>query len=116
MDAPGAAEAKESVPQDRHDSNSNAVKRSTYPHSDHRDRPDRLNDEEEHDPKGIRSDGDDEGDEEAEEEGEDDEEEEEEEPRLKYAYMTKHLGAVYRNGDATSSFLAAGDKMVWYPG
>ena len=40
------------------------------------------------------------------------EEEEEEEPRLKYAPLTKHLKAVYRNGDATSAFLVAGDKMV----
>ena len=39
-------------------------------------------------------------------------EEEEEEPRLKYAPLTKHLKAVYRNGDATSAFLVAGDKMV----
>ena len=40
------------------------------------------------------------------------EEEEEEEPRLKYASLTKHLKTVYRNGDATSAFLVAGDKMV----
>ena len=40
------------------------------------------------------------------------EEEEEEEPRLKYASLTKHLKQVYRNGDATSTFLVAGDKMV----
>ena len=40
------------------------------------------------------------------------EEEEEEEPRLKYASLTKQLKAVYRNGDATSAFLVAGDKMV----
>ena len=40
------------------------------------------------------------------------EEEEEEEPRLKYASLTKHLKPVYRNGDATSTFLVAGDKMV----
>lgn len=40
------------------------------------------------------------------------EEEEEEEPRMKYAPLTKHLKAVYRNGDATSAFLVAGDKMV----
>lgn len=49
------------------------------------------------------------------EDGTDEEEEsddEDEEPRLKYAYLTKHLGSVYRNGDATSSFLVAGDKMV----
>jgi hypothetical protein len=50
-----------------------------------------------------------------EEEDEEDSDEEDEEPRLKYAYLTKHLKPVYRNGDATSSFLAAGDKMVRYP-
>lgn len=48
--------------------------------------------------------------------GEDDmdseEEEEEDEPRLKYAPLTKNLKAVYRNGDATSAFIVAGDKMV----
>lgn len=42
----------------------------------------------------------------------DEEEEEEEEPQLKYARLTQHLSAVYRNGDATSAFLVAGDKMV----
>ena len=47
-----------------------------------------------------------------EEEGEGSEEEEDEEPRLKYASLTKHLKPVYRNGDATSTFLVAGDKMV----
>ena len=40
------------------------------------------------------------------------EEEEEDEPKLKYMTLTKSLGPVYRNGDATSAFLAAGDKMV----
>ena len=43
---------------------------------------------------------------------EDEEEEEEEEPRLKYAPLTKHLASLYRNGDASSAFLVAGDKMV----
>lgn len=47
-------------------------------------------------------------------EEEDDEEEDDEEPRLKYAYLTKHLNPVYRNRDATSSFVTAGDKMVCY--
>ena len=46
------------------------------------------------------------------EEGEALEEDEDEEPRLKYASLTKHLKPVYRNGDATSAFLVAGDKMV----
>jgi hypothetical protein len=36
----------------------------------------------------------------------------EEEPKLKYARLTSSLGTVYRNGDATSSFMAASDKMV----
>lgn len=39
-------------------------------------------------------------------------EEEEEEPKLKYAKLTGSLANVYRNGDSTSTFLAAGDKMV----
>ncbi|KAL4946149.1 hypothetical protein BDV06DRAFT_160627 [Aspergillus oleicola] len=41
-----------------------------------------------------------------------DDDEEEDEPHLKYSYLTKQLGGVYRNGDATSTFLAAGDKMA----
>ena len=44
----------------------------------------------------------------------DEEEDEEEEPRLEYTSMTRKLTSVYRNGDATSSFLVAGDKMVSY--
>ena len=40
------------------------------------------------------------------------EEEEEEEPKLRYTRMTSSLGGLYRNGDATSTFLVAGDKMV----
>ena len=42
----------------------------------------------------------------------DDDEEEDEEPQLKYASLTKAQGALYRNGDAGSAFLVAGDKMV----
>ncbi|OTB03193.1 hypothetical protein M426DRAFT_321982 [Hypoxylon sp. CI-4A] len=60
-------------------------------------------------------DGDGDGDEEdeVEEDGDDDEEEDEdEEPKLKYERLTKHMGAVYKNGDATSAFLVAGDKMI----
>ena len=45
-------------------------------------------------------------------EGSEEDEDEDEEPRLKYASLTKHLTPVYRNGDATSTFLVAGDKMV----
>lgn len=43
---------------------------------------------------------------------EDEEDDEDDEPKLKYARLTSHLGPVYRNGDATSAFLVAGDKMV----
>lgn len=42
----------------------------------------------------------------------DDDDEEDEEPKLKYDRLTGYLGSVYRNGDATSSFLVGGDKMV----
>lgn len=57
----------------------------------------------------------DDADEDEEEDNEDEEEEdddEEEEPKLKYARLTQHLTTLYRNGDATSTFLVAGDKMV----
>ncbi|KAH8692668.1 putative vacuolar assembly protein [Talaromyces proteolyticus] len=47
-----------------------------------------------------------------EDEEEDDDDEEDEEPRLKYAYLTKHIPSLYRGGDATSTFLAGGDKMI----
>lgn len=44
---------------------------------------------------------------------EDEEEDEvEEEPKLKYTRLTSNLAPVYRNGDATSSSMVAGDKMV----
>jgi hypothetical protein len=48
------------------------------------------------------------------EEDDDDEDEDEpdEEPKLKYSRLTASLGPVYRNGDATSTFMVAGDKMV----
>lgn len=42
----------------------------------------------------------------------DDDDEEDDEPKLKYARLTQHLSAVYRNGDMTSSFMVAGDKMI----
>ena len=47
-----------------------------------------------------------------EEDEEEEEGEEEEEPRLKYANITKHLGPLHRNGDASSAFLVSGDKMI----
>ena len=44
--------------------------------------------------------------------GDEEEDEEEEEPRLKYAPLTRNLTSLYRGGDASSAFFAAGDKMV----
>ena len=41
-----------------------------------------------------------------------DEDDEDDEPKLKYARLTQHLNGVYRNGDMTSAFLVAGDKML----
>lgn len=55
---------------------------------------------------------DDEAEEGDEDEDDDDDDEDDDEPRLKYARLTQNLGSVYRNADATSSFLVAGDKMV----
>lgn len=49
---------------------------------------------------------------ESEDDDEDDDDEADEEPKLKYTRLTSSLGPVYKNGDATSSFLVAGDKMV----
>ena len=40
------------------------------------------------------------------------EEEDDEEPRLKYTRLTKSLGGVYRNGDAVSTSVVFGDRMV----
>ena len=57
------------------------------------------------------SEDEDDGDEEG-EEGEEEEDEADEEPKLKYTRLTSSLAPVYRNGDATSTFLVAGDKMV----
>ncbi|KAK3679111.1 Vacuolar protein sorting-associated protein 41, partial [Vermiconidia calcicola] len=45
-------------------------------------------------------------------EEEDDEEEDDDEPKLKYTKLTDSLTNVYRNGDSTSAFTVAGDKMV----
>jgi hypothetical protein len=47
----------------------------------------------------------------------DDDDEEETEPVLKYSRLTSNLLPLYRNGDATSTFMVAGDKMVppWLP-
>ncbi|KAL1835701.1 hypothetical protein VTK73DRAFT_5453 [Phialemonium thermophilum] len=74
----------------------------------------REEDEEDGGDEENEDDGDEENEEDDDEENEedDDDDDEDEEPRLKYARLTPYLGAVYRNGDATSAFLVAGDKMV----
>lgn len=59
-----------------------------------------------------KADNDEDPDEGEEDEEQEEEDEEEEEPRLKYAPLTKNLAGVYRNGDATSSFFVAGDKLI----
>jgi hypothetical protein len=46
------------------------------------------------------------------EEEEEDDDNDDEEPKLKYSRLTRDLGPVYRNGDATATFMVAGDKMV----
>ncbi|KAF4930161.1 Vacuolar protein sorting-associated protein 41-like protein [Colletotrichum viniferum] len=51
-------------------------------------------------------------DEDEDDDDDDDDDDEDEEPRLKYARLTQHLAPIYRNGDATSAFLVAGDKMI----
>ncbi|KAI1744859.1 hypothetical protein F4680DRAFT_443338 [Xylaria scruposa] len=77
---------------------------------------DNEEEEAEEEEEGEGDDDDDEEEEEGEKEDDDDEEEDDEEdddePRLKYARLTQHLGTVYRNGDSTSAFLVAGDKMI----
>jgi len=42
----------------------------------------------------------------------DEDDDADEEPKLKYSRLTSNLLPIYRNGDATSSFMVAGDKMV----
>ncbi len=48
------------------------------------------------------------------EEEEEDDDDSDEEPKLKHRRLTENLNTVYRNGDSTSSFMLAGDKMVCY--
>jgi hypothetical protein len=46
------------------------------------------------------------------EDDDEDDDAEDSEPVLKYSRLTSNL-SLYRNGDATSTFVVAGDKMVW---
>lgn len=114
MDAPGATEPTESARQAQLEQKA-YVSQGTNESGEEHHRDDRPTPTEDgqgsHN--GDEEDDHDDGDDDDEDEDEDSEEDEDdEEPRLKYAYLTKHLGSVYRNGDATSSFLTAGDKMV----
>lgn len=106
MDAPGATlldkSAVQSTPTDMTSVQGGSSTETTQATKDRR----LLQD----DPSSSGSDNEEDDQEHSEDEEESDEDDEE--PRLKYAYLTKHLGSVYRNGDATSSFLVAGDKMV----
>lgn len=72
-------------------------------------------DDEEDDDEDDEEDDDDEEEDDDDEEDDEEDEDDDEEPRLKYARLTQHLGPIYRNGDATSAFLVAGDKMVRLP-
>jgi hypothetical protein len=58
----------------------------------------------------VASNGQDSVEEDSEEDDEEDDEEDSE-PVLKYSRLTSNL-SLYRNGDATSTFIVAGDKMV----
>lgn len=73
------------------------------------------NEEEDDDDGEDEEDGEEEDEEEEDDEEDDEDSDEDDEPELKYTPLTQHLAGVYRNGDATSAFLVAGDKMVWSP-
>ncbi|OAL73812.1 vacuolar assembly protein [Trichophyton violaceum] len=60
----------------------------------------------------ISEEGEEEGEEEDDNEEDDEDDVEDEEPRLKYAPITPVLGPLYRNKDATSTFMTAGNKMI----
>ena len=112
MDAPGATEPTERARQAQLEQEA-SVSQSTpvSGYEDHRDDRPAPTEDGQGSHNSDKEDHDDEDDDEDEDE-DSEEDEDDEEPRLKYAYLTKHLGSVYRNGDATSSFLTAGDKMV----
>ncbi|KAB8232832.1 uncharacterized protein BDW43DRAFT_278744 [Aspergillus alliaceus] len=110
MDAPGATAATDDIRRDGSELEI-SVGQDVHQSSTHRNQLDRDAADESEDGEDETQD-DNEQEDYSEEDEETGDEEDDEEPHLKYAYLTKHLGAVYRNGDATSSFLATGDKMV----
>ncbi|KAJ1326077.1 vacuolar protein sorting-associated protein 41 [Microdochium nivale] len=97
-----------------HDATASQPDKNTGPADDVRDNGAPKDEEADHDDENAEEgDSDDEEDEDdADDDDDDEEEDEDEEPKLKYARLTQHLSAVYRNGDATSSFIVAGDKMI----
>ncbi|KAJ5594815.1 uncharacterized protein N7459_001023 [Penicillium hispanicum] len=105
MDAPGATTANAGASKGTSEHDTPAT-RSRSPSDTNPDEHDQRHQDSEADSEGAGTEED------IEEQDEDESEEEDEEPRLKYAYLTKHLGSIYRNGDATSTFLVAGDKMI----
>jgi len=104
MESPGTADGSATGHEDeveRRESDTRALHPTEAAHADNTEHDgNERNDDDDHD----------------EDESDGDEEEEDEEPRLKYAYLTRHLPWLYRNGDATSAFLTGGDKMVCYLG
>jgi hypothetical protein len=107
-DSADKKEAKSLTTEGDHNATAAAHSPKNDPSSDAKDAEVDEDDEEDED---EEEEDEDEDEDDGEEEDEDDDEEDE--PQLKYARLTQHLGAVYRNGDATSAFLVAGDKMVW---
>ena len=104
MDAPGATTANGGADREtlEHSASTTCSQSPSDAHPDEQDRRHQGND-------AVSEDAEDD---QHSDDNENESDNEDEEPRLKYAYLTKHLGPVYRNGDATSTFLVAGDKMV----
>ncbi|EED19926.1 vacuolar assembly protein, putative [Talaromyces stipitatus ATCC 10500] len=109
MDLPGAAEGSNDADTLKIQSPSAESSSRLAADDSSRDQPEDDRDSREQDESADDNEGN-EGDEENEEEEE--EEEEDEEPRLKYVYLTKCLPSLYRGGDATSTLLVGGDKMI----
>lgn len=115
MDAPGATEAVDNTSQANSEHEIYIPQNTKETDDKHYrdDRPTPTEDGRDNNGDGENSEGGEDEEEEGEgDDGDSEEDEDDEEPRLKYAYLTKHLGSVYRNGDATSSFITTGDKMV----
>ncbi|KAL2866972.1 CLH domain-containing protein [Aspergillus lucknowensis] len=107
MDAPGATEASKSVSRENLEQAAPARLRPQHRRPNrhvHVETDDGDNDRDDEEGECVAGSGS-----ESDYGGNDDEDDE---PHLKYAYLTKQLEGIYRNGDATSAFLATGDKMI----